>query len=81
MALPKQSPYIALAGALWGDVISADTMLHMAALALDLNRPKEAREYIARAQAATLRGLGRNALQFESLPVDAPSTLATAVAA
>lgn len=80
MTLPKQSPYIALAGALWGDVISADTMLHLAVLALDMNRPEEARKYIARAQAATLRGIGRNSLQFESLTVDAPST-ATAVAA
>jgi hypothetical protein len=57
--------YAALSGALWGDVATADNYLHLVKLALDLGQMAKAHEYLAKAQAITLRGLGRSVLQFE----------------
>jgi hypothetical protein len=65
MSLPRISPYAPLAGALWGDLVSADTMIECAALALEFNNPKLAADYIRRAKLASAKGLARNVAQYE----------------
>ena len=65
MSLPRVSPYAGLSGALWGDIVSADTMVACALIALDRGFPEHARDYLLRAQAAAARGIARNVAQYD----------------